>query len=217
MPPTFVGLSLMTPKSLPSIASSVAHAACLIPALWTTGHHQMGMDHKFYSHPLSPQGEIPMWEPKMNPKMNGSNQKTRISGRYLYKAQRDHQLFSSRRCHQNIVCKAGAQLSDFFPHVRPPGLGYSSHTPNRRCPLPVPPSRRVCHPDRWMASTTSRRTGRLRKRPQGPGCKKAWSNSTSPGVRPSDPSVIGEGSQLFHQKITKIKVADLQQEFTNPS
>ena len=128
----------MTPKSLPSIASSVAHAACLIPALWTTGHHQMGMDHKFYSHPLSPQGEIPMWEPKMNPKMNGSNQKTRVSGRYLYKAQRDHQLFSSRRCHQNIVCKAGAQLSDFFP-VATLGLQDwgASHTPNRRCPLPV--------------------------------------------------------------------------------
>ena len=81
-----------------------------------------------------------MWEPKMNPKMNGSNQKTRVSGRYLYKAQRDHQLFSSRRFHQNIVCKAGAQLSDFFP-VATLGLQDwgSSHTPNRRCPLPVAP------------------------------------------------------------------------------
>jgi len=147
----------MTPKSLPSIASSVAHAACLIPALWTTGHHQMGMDHKFYSHPLSPQGEIPMWGPKMNPKMNGSNQKTRVSGRYLYKAQREHQLFSSRRFHQNIVCKAGAQLSDFFP-VATLGLQDwgSSHTPNRRCPLPVaPPIPARCLPVAGFAIRTA--------------------------------------------------------------
>ena len=70
MPPTFVRLSWMTPKSLPSIASSVAHAACLIPAKWATGHHQMGTDHRGYSHPLLPQSEIPtrMSAPKMNPR-----------------------------------------------------------------------------------------------------------------------------------------------------
>ena len=47
-------------------------------------------------------------------------------------------------------------------------------------PIPRPPKRSTCHPEFWMASITSRRTGRFWKRPHGPGCKNTKSTRASP-------------------------------------